>query len=102
VGNGKTPPNLSPLGAGRSGAFNEAKRQAGIPTSQQPTRVLPNIDLRGNPQPGRMYEYKIPDSGGGTRTIIIRDDAAGHNYGSGNPQNRDSHFNDPKGNHYDY
>ena len=96
------PPNLSPQGAGRSGAFNEAKRQAGIPTSQQPSRVLPNVDRRGNPQPGRIYEYEVPAPGGGTRTVRIRDDAGGSYYGRGDPQNRGPHFNDEAGNHYDY
>ena len=38
------PVNLTPAGAGRSGAFNQAKRDAGIPTSQQPIEVLPNFD----------------------------------------------------------
>jgi RHS repeat-associated protein len=99
---GAKPPNMSPVGAGRRGAFNEAKRQSGIPTSQQPSRVLPNSDLRGNPQPGRVYEYEIPAAGGGTRTVRIRDDAGGHDFGPGNPQNRGSHFNDKAGNHYDY
>ncbi|WP_424823298.1 hypothetical protein [Pseudomonas viridiflava] len=32
----------------------------------------------------------------------MRDDAGGHDFGSGNPQNRGSHFNDEAGNHYDY
>nr|MDJ0657772.1 RHS repeat-associated core domain-containing protein [Xanthomonadales bacterium] len=96
------PPSLSPPGAGRSGALNEAKRQAGIPTSQQPYRVLPNVDRRGNPQPGRIYEYEVPAPGGGTRTVRIRDDAGGSNYGPGDPQNRGPHFNDEVGNHYDY
>lgn len=96
------PPNLSPVGAGRSGAFNGAKRQAGIPTSQQPSRVLPNVDKRGNAQPGRIYEYEVPAPGGGTKTVRIRDDAGGHNFGPGDAQNRGSHFNDPSGNHYDY
>ena len=99
---GAKPANMSPHGAGRSGAFNEAKRQSGIPTSQQPSRVLPNTDLRGNPQPGRVYEYEVPASGGGTQTVRIRDDAGGHNFGPGNSQNRGSHFNDAAGNHYDY
>ena len=34
--------------------------------------------------------------------VIIRDDAAGHYYGAGNSQNRGPHFNDSRGNHYDY
>ncbi|MEK6366160.1 MAG: hemagglutinin repeat-containing protein, partial [Burkholderia gladioli] len=96
------PPNMSPNGAGRSGAFNEAKRAAGIPVSQQPSAVYPNTDKRSNPQPGYQYEYTIPALGGGTQTVIIRDDADGHYFGEGNAQNRGPHFNDPAGNHYDY
>nr|WP_245399244.1 HNH/endonuclease VII fold putative polymorphic toxin [Pseudomonas syringae] len=93
---------MSPIGDARSGAFNEAKRQSGIPTSQQPSSVLPNVDKRGNPQPGKIYEFEVPASGGGTRTVRIRDDEGGHDFGVGNPQNRGSHFNDESGNHYDY
>lgn len=99
---GTPPDNMSPSGAGRRGAFNEAKRRSGIPTSQQPSRVLPNEDRRGNRQPGNIYEFEIAAPGGGTRIIRIRDDANGHYYGPGDPQNRGSHFNDPRGNHYDY
>jgi RHS repeat-associated protein len=99
---GARAPNMTPAGAGRAGAFNAAKREAGIPTSQQPSRTLPNEDLRVNPQPGRIYEFEVPAPGGGTRTIRIRDDAGGHDYGPGDPQNRGPHFNDPAKNHYDY
>ncbi|WP_425122957.1 HNH/endonuclease VII fold putative polymorphic toxin [Burkholderia gladioli] len=70
--------------------------------SQQPSAVYPNTDKRGNPQPGYQYEYTIPALGGGTQTVIIRDDADGHYFGEGNAQNRGPHFNDPAGNHYDY
>ncbi|MCL1092086.1 hypothetical protein L2744_21300 [Shewanella profunda] len=98
----KKAPDMSPSGAGRSGALNEAKRKSEVPTSQQPSRTLPNTDKRGNPQPGRIYEYEVPAPGGGSRTIRIRDDAGGHNWGPNNPQNRGSHFNDEAGNHYDY
>lgn len=83
---------MSPEGAGRSGAFNEAKRNAGVPVSQQPSEVRPNVDRRGNPQQG----------GGKPKTVTIRDDAAGHFFGEGNTQNRGPHFNDPAGNHFDY
>jgi hypothetical protein len=93
---------MSPSGAGRQGALNEAKRQSGIPTSQQPAQVLPNLDKRGEAQPGRTYLYEIPASGGRRQSVRIRDDAGGHNYGPGNLQNRGPHFNDPAGNHYDY
>ena len=64
---GTRPPNMSPEGAGRKGAFNEAKRQSDVPTSQQPDRVGPNVDKRGEVQPGREYEYDVPAAGGGRR-----------------------------------
>jgi RHS repeat-associated protein len=99
---GAPPPNMSPPGAGRQGAFNEAKRARGIPTSQQPDRTLPNTDARGNLQPGRVYEYDIPAPGGGIRTEKIRDDAAGHVYTDNPSQNRGPHFNDAAKKHYDY
>jgi hypothetical protein len=43
-------------------------------------------------------------SAGSPRRFEVRDrdDAAGHNYGPGDPQDRGPHFNDPAGNHYDY
>ena len=96
------PQNLSPEGARRQGAFNEAKRQSGIPISQQPSRTYPNVDRRGYPQPGRIYEFDLPKEGGGLKRVIIRDDAKGHFFGENNPQNRGPHFNDPQGRHYDY
>lgn len=96
------PPSLTPPGAGRTGALHEALRRNGVPTSKQPDRILPNLDKRGNVRPGRVYEYDVPAPGGGTRTVKIRDDAGGDFYGTGNPQNRGSHFNDEVGNHYDY
>ncbi|WP_371241902.1 VENN motif pre-toxin domain-containing protein [Pantoea sp. KPR_PJ] len=99
---GDKPASLSPEGSARAGAFNEAKRQSGIPVSQSPSKVHPNVDKRGNPQPGYIYEFDVPKSGGGTEKIYIRDDAGGHFFGEENPQNRGPHFNDPKGNHYDY
>ncbi|SAK98731.1 hypothetical protein AWB82_07235 [Caballeronia glebae] len=99
---GAPPPNMSPDGAGRSGAFNEAKRNAGIPTSQQPVEVRPNVDRQGNVQPGYQYVYEVPSEGGRTKEVIIRDDAGGHSFGNNDPQNRGAHFNDPAGNHYDY
>jgi RHS repeat-associated protein len=96
---GTPPPNMSPAGAGRRGAFREAKRQSGIPVSQQPSRVIPNVDRRGNPQAGRIYEF---DRGPGQEPIRIREDAGGHDFGPGDLQNRGPHFNDMAGNHYDY
>ena len=96
---GAKPPNMSPAGASRRGAFREAKRQSGVPVSQQPNRVTPNVDKRGNAQPGRTYEF---DQGPGRDRTRIRDDAAGHDFGPNEPQNRGPHFNDGAGNHYDY
>ena len=100
--NGCRPPNLTPPNAGRSGALREALRQNGVPTSQQPSRVLPNLDRRGNPQPGRVYEYDVIGPGGKKRTVRIREDSGGHNFGPNDPQNRGPHFNDEACNHYDY
>lgn len=44
----------------------------------------------------------MPAVGGGTKTIKIRDDAGGHNFGIGDPQNRGPHFNNEAGDHFDY
>ena len=96
------PPNLSPDGAGRRGAFRQAKRDAGIPVSQQPNKVT-IIKDRATGKKIKVYEF--------TNTkgikIEIRDDKYGHYYGEKNPQNRGPHFNSgKKGNklkdHYDY
>jgi len=96
------PANLSPEGAGRNGAFREAKRESGIPVTQHPDRVTPNYDRRGNLQPGVTYEFDLRNSNGTVSTLKIRDDAAGHFFGVNDSQNRGPHFNDDKGNHYDY
>jgi len=45
VTKGAKAPNMSPLGTGRSGAFNEAKRQSGVPTSQQPCRTPISVGI---------------------------------------------------------
>ena len=84
------PENFSPAGAGRHGAFNQAKRDLGIPSGKQPT-VLPNIDKRGNLAPGRVYDFD---------GIQIRDDVAGHSFSDGGYLPR--HFNTPDGRHYFY
>jgi RHS repeat-associated protein len=100
VPKGTRAPNMSPAGAGRAGAFAQAKRDAGVPVGMQPTRVVKNLDRRDNEQPGRVYEF---DMGGG-KVVRIRDDAAGHMYVDDPSQNRGPHFNgpDPEGHHYDY
>jgi len=65
--------SLSPVGAGRSGAFKEAKRQSGIPVSKHPDRVTPDYDRRGKLQPGKNYEFDIRDANGKIKTLIIRE-----------------------------
>ena len=110
---GARPPSFTPEGAGRSGAFRQAKRDAGIPMGQQPARVLPNLDRNGRvvrnpdgtPQRGRIYEYEIRDASGRLlRTIRILEHAEGHRFPDNPTQDRGPHFNgpDPDNNHYDY
>ena len=91
------PPNLSPPGAGRRGAFREAKRILGIPVCTCPTSVGPNFDKRENIQKGRTYKFGEKEG-----DPFIRDDAAGHYYGKNDPQNRGAHFNIPGNKHFDY
>jgi RHS repeat-associated protein len=96
------PENNSPTGAGRQGAFNQAKRDAGVPTSQQPSSRF------ANPDGSVTYEFKVPAGGGRTKTVQIRDDRFGHSYPptSSDPlaplHNRGPHFNGPANTHYDY
>lgn len=96
------PPNLTPDGAGRRGAFNKAKENSGVPRSMQPHETGPNYDRQNRVRPGRAYHYLIPKPEGGFRKVTIRDDSRGHYYGPNNPQNRGRHFNDPNDGHYDY
>ena len=96
------PPNLSPCGAGRRGAFREAKRQSNIPVCTCPTRVTPNEDKRGKKQKGLNYEFDKQNPDGTITTQKIQDDAGGHDFGPCDDQNRGPHFNDDKDGHYDY
>ena len=54
----------------RKQAFNQAKRDLDIPTSQQPIRVTKAIDRYGKTIPGRDYYFE-----GGK---VIRNHTAGH------------------------
>ena len=56
--------------------------------------MKPNIDKRGNRQPGRIYEFE--------NGVQIRDDIGGHEFLDDPSQNRGAHFNDPQDNHFDY
>ncbi|SFR61808.1 RHS repeat-associated core domain-containing protein [Anaeromicropila populeti] len=91
---GNRPPNLSPKGARRNGAFREAKRNSNIPVSKQPKNVTPAVDKKGKRMPGKDYDF-----GDGK---VIRDHSGGHEFPDDPSQNRGPHFNDPDGNHYDY
>lgn len=69
------PKDMSPVGAGRRGAFNAAKSELGIPRAQQPLKVLPNINRRGDLVPGKVYDF-----GNGK---MIRDDVIEHSFSDG-------------------
>ena len=75
----KKPENLAPEDASRNAAFRKAKRDNNIPMNQSPYKIEPNIDKRGNPQPGKIYYFK--DSHG--KDVIIRDDGKGHIFKDG-------------------
>jgi hypothetical protein len=98
---GSRPPNLSPEGAGRSGAFRQAKRDAGIPMGQQPLgETLNEAKNSTKVNPGRVYQFTDP--AGGPKPLDIRDDILGHKYKGDGSQDRGPHFNGPDGGHYDY
>lgn len=84
------PENKSPEGSGRHGAFRQAKRDLGIPVSQQPDSITPNINLQGKVSPGRVYNYG---------DLSIRDDVSGHFFPDGG--HLGPHFNTDIG-HYFY
>ena len=67
----------------RKQAFNEAKRQIGVPTSTQPTKIGPNITRQGQIVPGRVYYFE--------NGSYIRDDVSGHIFPDGG--NIGPHFN---------
>lgn len=92
-GGGQPPENFSPEGAGRNGAFREAKRASGIPVTEQPKAVRSAVDRNGNRIPGRDYFFD--------NNKVIREHF-GHEYSDDAVQNRGNHFNDIYGNHYDY
>jgi hypothetical protein len=93
VHNGVRPPNLTPPGGGRKGAFREAKRNCDIPMCQQPDAVGPSRDRKGRRLAGRTYTFGDCE---------IREHADGHDFPDDPSQNRGPHFNDPKEGHYDY
>ena len=97
--NGQPPANFSPEGAGRRGAFREAKRASGIPVSAQPKEVRPAIGNQNERIPGRDYIFKDPQNE--EKELVIHEHF-GHKFPDDPSQNRGKHFNDIHGNHYDY
>jgi hypothetical protein len=86
---------------GRHGAFNQAKRDAGIPKGQQPDRIetprlrdgatgQPVRDELGRPVTSREYVYTRPSDGA---QITIQDHSAGHSFGQGGVGDQGPHFN---------
>jgi len=84
---------------GRNGARNNAKRDAGIPSNQQPNSVnrVPLTDKNGkvildeNGRPVMTREYNYTRTDGST--VVIQDHGAGHNYGQGGIGDQGPHFN---------
>ena len=85
---GAPPPNLTPVGAGRRGAFRQAKRNNNIPNSSE-LKIEPNLDRKNNVVGGRVYVFTNKNG----QEVRIIDDVNGHYFGVDNPQNRGSHFN---------
>ncbi|WP_180238816.1 RHS repeat-associated core domain-containing protein, partial [Enterobacter hormaechei] len=84
----------------RNAAFRAAKRDAGIPVSQQPSKVelVPLTDRNGKsilgddhlPIKTREYTFSRPDG----ESIVIQDHSPGHIYGPpGTPGNQGPHLN---------
>jgi len=95
----RRPANRTPEGAGRSGAFRQAKADAGVPRSQQPSAVRTVPDRTNPGKTVREYEFSVPSK---KDPVVIREDRNGHIFGPNDPQNRGPHFNTPDGGHYDY
>lgn len=83
---------------GRNGAFLAARRDLGIPGSEQPTvrRVMmtdrngaPVLDANKNPLMTREYVYARPDGS----IVVIQDHGAGHYFGEGEVGGQGPHFN---------
>jgi len=91
------PENHTPKGAGRRGAFREAKRKNGIPVTEHPTSTRPAVDRKKKPIPGRDYTFGV-----GKNAKVIREHSGGHIFRDDPSQNRGSHFNDEHKRHYDY
>jgi hypothetical protein len=84
---------------GREGAFKEAKRDARIPESQQPFKIVkePMTDTNGKSILGKdgmpimTREYYFRNTDG--EIIVIQDHSAGHYFNEGGVGDQGSHFN---------
>jgi len=84
---------------GRRGAFRQAKRDAGVSNSQQPTRVArvglterngrAVLDENGKPVMTREYTYTRSDGS----EIVIREHSVGHSFNEGGVGDQGPHFN---------
>ena len=98
--------NTADQARGRKGAFNEAKRDANIPRSQQPDQNPSNrrsyervamtdrsgravLGPNGQPIMTREYSYTRAD---GTK-VVIQDHSAGHKYREGGVGDQGAHVN---------
>jgi RHS repeat-associated protein len=87
------------LSCGRSGAFNEAKRDAGVPRGAEPEGLLPDVmtDRTGKQilgpdgLPITTRQYKFTNANG--QTVWIQDHSAGHQFGEGGVGDQGPHFN---------
>ncbi|SPE52076.1 Cell wall-associated polypeptide CWBP200 [Streptomyces netropsis] len=83
----------------RNSAFRDAKRDLGIPMSQQPDdlRMVPMTDRTGrqimgdNGQPVMTREYIYTREDG--KRVIVQDHSAGHDFGEGGVGNQGRHLN---------
>ncbi|GHU57131.1 hypothetical protein AGMMS49975_21980 [Clostridia bacterium] len=87
------PTNNTPEGSGRNGAYREAKRASGIPTSQSPISQKHARNKNNELIPGTDYTFSDGK--------VIREHL-GHTYIDDPSQNIGNLFNDTLDNHYMY
>ena len=86
----------------RSGAYNQAKRDAGVPRSQQPHQVnrVDLLDSNGkiimrNGQPAQAREYHFTNNQG--QRVVIQEHSWGHIKGAQSPHFNVRPFGEPNG-----
>ena len=62
------------IDSSRNSAFRHAKRDAGIPMNQQPTKVVQSINRKGKLIQGRTYIFNTPDN----KVVKIMEHIGGH------------------------